>query len=69
MCVQSILADIQNARKDDPAGGPAGGAGGGGVTQSLGLGLGPDSRFLRLEANCVYTHLHVPTVVEKYRRR
>jgi len=36
--------------------------------QAPGLGLGPDSRFLRLEANCVYTHLDIPEVVEKYRR-
>ena len=31
-------------------------------------GLGPDSRFLRLEDNCVYTHLDIPDVVEKYKR-
>ena len=36
--------------------------------QSTGLGLGPDSRFLRLEANCVHTHLDINEVVEKYKR-
>ena len=38
------------------------------VVQATGLGLGPDSRFLRLEANCVYTHLDINEVVEKYKR-
>ncbi len=58
--VQSILADIWQARKDskeDVSG-----------TLAPGLGLGPDSRFLRLEASCVYTHLDIPEVVEKYKR-
>uniref|UniRef100_A0A7S0HVN1 CBM20 domain-containing protein n=1 Tax=Hanusia phi TaxID=3032 RepID=A0A7S0HVN1_9CRYP len=50
----SILNDISNARKEDSG--------------TPGLGLGPDSRFLRLEANCVYTHLDIPEVVEKYKR-
>ena len=36
--------------------------------QATGLGLGPDSRFLRLEANCVHTHLDINEVVEKYKR-
>ena len=31
-------------------------------TLAPGLGLGPDSRFLRLEASCVYTHLDIPEV-------
>lgn len=49
---KSILTDIWAARKDDNASG----------LQAPGLGLGPDSRFLRLEANCVYTHLDIPEV-------
>mmetsp|Transcript_9960 Transcript_9960/g.23354 ORF Transcript_9960/g.23354 Transcript_9960/m.23354 type:complete len:1012 (+) Transcript_9960:123-3158(+) len=54
---QSILTDIWAARKED------------GGKQAPGLGLGPDSRFLRLEPqNCVYTHLDIPDVVEKYKR-
>lgn len=52
----SILTDIWHARKDDNG------------TQATGLGLGPDSRFLRLEANSVYTHLDINEVVEKYKR-
>ena len=52
----SILTDIWLARKDDNG------------SQAAGLGLGPDSRFLRLDAACVYTHLDINEVVEKYKR-
>jgi len=59
--VQSILADVWAARKDSREDRDVG-------TLAPGLGLGPDSRFLRLEASCVYTHLDIPEVVEKYKR-
>ena len=54
---QSILTDINAARKEDTTG-----------KQAPGLGLGPDSRFLRLEANCVYTHLDIAEVQAQYKR-